>query len=98
VFDTTEQIIMREDIESIEHGYAITVHKSQGSQFKRVIVVLSASRILDRTLVYTAITRGVEQVVLVGDIGAASRAVVSAPTASTRLTGLGRMLGLTGAA
>lgn len=44
----------------------MTVHKSQGSRFRRVIVPVQASRILDRTLIYTAVTRATDQVVLVG--------------------------------
>ena len=46
---------------------AITVHKAQGSQFKRLIVPLVRSRLLDRTMIYTALTRGVDQVVFIDD-------------------------------
>ncbi|HEY0168242.1 MAG TPA: AAA family ATPase [Jatrophihabitans sp.] len=43
----------------ISHGWAITVHRAQGSEFRGVIVVLppEASRMLSRPLVYTALTR-----------------------------------------
>ena len=52
--------------EVMELAYAISVHKAQGSQFKRVAIVVTRSRLLNRALIYTALTRGVEQVVFVG--------------------------------
>ena len=55
-------------LDCIELGYALTVHKSQGSQWKRVIVCLpSNSRMIDRSLVYTALTRAQQEVVLLGN-------------------------------
>lgn len=56
-----------EVVDRLELAYAISVHKVQGSQFRRVAVVITPSRILDHALVYTALTRGVEQVVFLGD-------------------------------
>lgn len=55
-------------VASTETVHAMTIHKSQGSQFRRVVVVLPAtpSPILTRELIYTAITRAREQVTLVG--------------------------------
>jgi exodeoxyribonuclease V alpha subunit len=61
-FFTPSQLAGRIDL-----AYAISGHKAQGSQFQRVAVVVSESRILDQSWIYTAVTRGVEQVVLVGD-------------------------------
>jgi exodeoxyribonuclease V alpha subunit len=55
------------DMTNLEHAYAMTVHKSQGSQFNRVIVAMKDSRNLDRHLIYTAVTRAKQQVVFVGD-------------------------------
>lgn len=82
-------------IQELTHAYAITVHKSQGSQFKRVVVPIRDSRMLDQALIYTAITRGVEQVVLVGDEKAALRAIQSPALASRRYTTLpARLLGV----
>lgn len=72
----------------MEHAYAITIHKSQGSQFKRVIIPIFACRLLDRTMLYTAITRGVEQVILVGDRKAFEKAIIAPPSTSIRKTGL----------
>jgi len=52
----------------LDHAYAISVHKSQGSQYRAVATPLyaSAGRLLSRTLVYTAITRATDLVVIVG--------------------------------
>ncbi len=71
-------------LDRIELAYAISVHKSQGSQFKRVAVVVGKSRLLDHALVYTGLTRGVEQVVFLGDQDAFEHAVRSVPLAQTR--------------
>jgi exodeoxyribonuclease V alpha subunit len=73
--------------ERIEHAYAISVHKAQGSQFRRVAVVVGESRLLDHALVYTALTRGVEQVVFVGDRDALERAIRNPPLAHLREVG-----------
>lgn len=70
--------------ERLELAYAISVHKAQGSQFRRVAVVVTPSRILDHALVYTALTRGVEQVVFVGDRAALEKAVLCASHAQLR--------------
>jgi hypothetical protein len=49
----------------LELAYALTVHKSQGSEFKKVFVILPKHcRLLSRELVYTALTRSREQLVL----------------------------------
>jgi len=76
----------------VQRSFAVTIHKSQGSQWNRVIVPISRGRLLDRTLVYTAATRGVTQVVLVGDIAAAEEAVKAPARALSRTTGLARLL------
>ena len=65
--DGAEHDLLEEDFPHVDLAYAITVHKAQGSQFKRVIVPLVKTRLLDRTLIYTALTRGMEQVVFIGD-------------------------------
>jgi len=72
----------------MEHAYAITCHKAQGSQFRRVIVPVLPSRLLDRTLLYTALTRAQQQVVLIGDRRAFEAAVVGPPNPSRRESGM----------
>ncbi|MBT0043339.1 AAA family ATPase [Vibrio alginolyticus] len=44
-------------LQSLSASYCITVHKAQGSQFDRVIVVVDTSRVVDRSWIYTALTR-----------------------------------------
>jgi exodeoxyribonuclease V alpha subunit len=77
---------------SIRQAWACTVHKAQGSQWPRIIVPIGPSRMLDKSLVYTAFTRGVSQVVLVGDVDAARAAVLSGARAIQRRVGLAAML------
>jgi exodeoxyribonuclease V alpha subunit len=68
---------------ALAHG--ITTHKAQGSQYERVVIVVPRrSVILDRALLYTAITRARQQAVLVGDIDAVREAIVAATNADKR--------------
>jgi exodeoxyribonuclease V alpha subunit len=83
-FDGIEYELNTTHIQALTHAYAITVHKSQGSQFRRVVVPIRDSRMLDQALIYTAVTRGVEQVVLVGDEKACLGAIQSPASAATR--------------
>ena len=57
-----------EDLDIIEPAYAVTVHKSQGSQYETVIIPLPGefSIMMKRNLIYTAITRARKKVILVG--------------------------------
>lgn len=91
-FDGEEYLLNSSQILALNHAYAITVHKSQGSQFQRVVVPVRTSRLLDQTLIYTAVTRGVEQVVLVGDLDAADEAIRSPASAARRHIALPKML------
>jgi len=77
-----------EDLENLDLAYAVTIHKSQGSQFRRVIVPVFQTRLLDRTLIYTAITRASEQVVLLGNRAALQAAIEAPPAPRRRLTGM----------
>jgi len=80
-------------LDDVELGYAVTVHKAQGSRWKRVIVPVTGSRLLDRTLLYTALTRAQSQVLLVGDAEAARAATLAPPRASERKVALDLALG-----
>lgn len=57
-----------ENLDLIEHAYAVTVHKSQGSEFECVIIPIidTPSQLQYRNLLYTAITRAKRLLVLVG--------------------------------
>lgn len=83
-FEGEQHILTAEDLASIELAYAITCHKAQGSQFQRVGIPVVRSRLLDHALIYTALTRAVEQVVFVGDMEALSHAIEAPPRASGR--------------
>lgn len=72
----------------LELAYALTIHKAQGSEWPIVIVPIVHSRLLDRSLIYTAITRAQQQVLLLGDEAAAGTAVAKNTRASQRSTGL----------
>lgn len=58
-------------------SYAITIHKSQGSEFPIVVIPMVSGpyMLLSRNILYTAITRGKELVVLVGDEGIMNRMI-----------------------
>ncbi len=76
---------------SVDTVYAMTIHKSQGSQFDTAAVLLppAGSRILTRELLYTAITRARRELILVGS-EEALREAVERPVA--RASGLGERL------
>jgi exodeoxyribonuclease V alpha subunit len=75
-----------------ELAYALTCHKVQGSEFPVVVVVVerSASRMLTRRLLYTAVSRARKNVMVVGDANAVARAVAThdATRRRTALCGL----------
>lgn len=86
--DGEQRSLTLDMLDDVELGYAVTVHKAQGSQWPRIVVPVTESRMLDRTLLYTAITRAQKQVILVGDVDAAKRAVSAPPRASERRVAL----------
>lgn len=67
----------RSELSQISLAYAITIHKSQGSEFDIVIIPIFAgpALILTKNLIYTAVTRAKKMVVLVGDKTALSRMI-----------------------
>lgn len=90
--DGVKRPLYEKMLDDIELGYAITVHKAQGSQWRRVIIPVAQTRLLDRTLLYTAMTRAQEQVLMVGDAEAARKAAVSEPRANQRQVNLDLIL------
>ena len=67
--DGRECIYPRTELSQLSLPYAITIHKSQGSEFDVVIIpiISGPSLILNRNLIYTAVTRAKKMVVLVGE-------------------------------
>ncbi|HWM87071.1 MAG TPA: ATP-dependent RecD-like DNA helicase [Kofleriaceae bacterium] len=65
------------DVDQLAHAYAISVHKSQGSEYPAVVIPLLTQHylMLQRNLLYTAITRGKRLVVLIGSRRAVQMAV-----------------------
>ena len=55
-----------DELDELQHAYAITVHRSQGSEYPAVVIPLtmSAYTLLQRNLLYTAVTRAKRLVVL----------------------------------
>ncbi|MBE6047103.1 MAG: ATP-dependent RecD-like DNA helicase [Clostridium sp.] len=69
IFDDDKKVIYdSETIEELELAYAITIHKSQGSEFKVVIIpsFMGSPFLMNRNLLYTGITRAKELVTVVG--------------------------------
>lgn len=58
-----------QDLDQLEHSYAITVHKSQGSEFSEVIfpVYQAAPMLLTRNLLYTGMTRAKDKLIMIGN-------------------------------
>jgi exodeoxyribonuclease V alpha subunit len=76
-FDERRVVYDHADLDELVLGYACTIHKSQGSEYPAVVVPLHTQHypMLQRNLLYTAITRGQRLVVLVGNRKAAQIAV-----------------------
>ncbi len=92
VFDDKSIIYDFSFLEELEHAYAITVHKSQGSEYP--IVIIPAYRapemLLTRNMLYTAVTRAQTMVIIVGEREIV-KTMVENDRQSLRYTGLSRM-------
>jgi exodeoxyribonuclease V alpha subunit len=82
------------ELDALQPAYAMTIHKSQGSEFPCVVIPISTQHfvMLERSLIYTAITRARKLVVLVGDAKALQLAVQKQESRK-RWTGLRELLG-----
>lgn len=80
-------------MDEVEHGYAITVHKSQGSEYPVVIIPIYSysNRLLTRNLLYTAVTRAQKMVILVGQEDVVHK-MVDNNRRAMRYTSLGELL------
>ncbi|MFG2922293.1 ATP-dependent RecD-like DNA helicase [Streptomyces sp. NPDC048305] len=78
-----------DELDELAHAYAMTIHRSQGSEYPAVVipVTTSAWMMLQRNLLYTAVTRAKKLVVLVGSRKAIGQAVRTV-SAGRRCTGL----------
>lgn len=85
-FDGNEIVYQRSEWYKIRLAYAMSIHKSQGSEFPVVILPITSSshRMLQRNLIYTAITRAKSKLILLGEKSAFAFAVQN--TGTTRKT------------
>lgn len=76
-FDGNVVKYTKKDYKAIKHGYAISIHKAQGSEFQIVImpIVNSYKMMLYKKLVYTGITRAKKSLILIGEANAFMKAV-----------------------
>ncbi|MGY3777455.1 SF1B family DNA helicase RecD2 [Isobaculum melis] len=96
-FDSNEVTYKRNEFLKITLAYCCSIHKSQGSEFKMVILpmVRNYSRMLRRDLLYTAITRSRDLLILCGEVSAFADSVEK--TSDDRLTTLAdKILGIEG--
>jgi len=77
------------ELDELAHAYAVTIHRSQGSEYPAVVIPLTTSSwmMLQRNLLYTAVTRAKQLIVLVGSRRALAQAVRT-PGAGRRHTAL----------
>jgi exodeoxyribonuclease V alpha subunit len=68
IFDDRDVVYDYPDLDEVTLAYAVSVHKSQGSEYPAVIIPILTQHyvLLQRNLIYTAVTRGKNLVVLVG--------------------------------
>ena len=78
-FEGTKVIYKKEDMFNVKHAYAITIHKSQGSEFPHVIMPItkSYSKMLYNKLIYTGVSRAKKSLVIIGDVNAFTSAVLN---------------------
>jgi exodeoxyribonuclease V alpha subunit len=69
-FDDNEVLYERADLDELNLAYAISIHKSQGSEYKIVMIpmVKNYMHMLKKELIYTAITRAKQYLILLGDM------------------------------
>jgi len=88
-FDGRDIEFQGSDLNTLNLSYAITIHKSQGSDYPYVIIPMSKSHTFmwDVNLLYTAVTRGKKRVILVGEHKTLAYSVANFKQ-NTRITGL----------
>lgn len=76
-FDGNEVVYPRNEWGKITLAYAMSIHKSQGSEFQVVILPITrqSGRMLQRNLIYTAITRSKSKLILLGELSAFDKAI-----------------------
>ena len=69
--------LKKDEVPTIKHAYAMSIHKSQGSEFNHVIIPMSQeyNRMLYNKLLYTGVSRAKKSLVIIGDANAFMYAV-----------------------
>lgn len=69
-YDSNIVRYLPKDFKNIKHGFIISIHKSQGSEFEIVVIPISKSynRMLYRKLIYTGVTRAKNKLILLGEV------------------------------
>ena len=88
-FDGNKVVYKTEDLQSIKHAYAMTIHKSQGSEFPHVILPVTKNyyKMLYNKLIYTGVSRAKKSLVIIGEKEAFMMSVYN-DYATNRKTGL----------
>ena len=95
MIDDREVEYASKDFEQLQMAYAMTIHKSQGSQFPVVVIPVHTTNfiMLQRSIIYTGITRAQRYVILVGTQKALNIAIKTGETSTRkRWSNLGGML------
>lgn len=69
IYDEEKEVVYElDELDQLEHAYAVTIHKSQGSEFDYVILPLYVSypKLFTRNLLYTAMTRAKKMLIMIG--------------------------------
>lgn len=85
-------VLGREETRALQLAYVLTVHKAQGSQYRRVVFVClnrDAHSLLDRSLLYTAVTRTKSACIVMGQPSAIQQAISTARSRQTVMQILG---------
>jgi exodeoxyribonuclease V alpha subunit len=92
-FEGREVELKEAELDQIELAFAISIHKSQGSEYPGVIIPITTehSFMLSRNLIYTAVTRGRQQVILIGQMDVMKQAIARVMK-DRRYTGLKEIL------
>ena len=75
--DGRESVYNYKELDQIYHEIAVTIHKSQSSEYTSVIITLLGGnrKLMNRNLIYTAITRARQLVIIVGDVNLVNQMV-----------------------
>ena len=93
-FDGNKVEYTKEDMYNVKHAYAISIHKSQGSEFPHVIipVVKNYYKMLYNKLIYTAVSRAKKSLVIIGEEQSFKMAVYNDGTTKRKTTLLDKLM------